>query len=364
MRGSLRLRMLALPLLGVTATLLGAWTLSRTGDAVPQSVFIIALAPTGASLPIVAVTPQPATPAAAPPPLTATPEAIAALPIDTPPAAPLPTVGAPLQPASTPDLIPLQPQRSQQAIVLPPETPIPDLAAAATPIPLRAADGCSLTSGDSFGLVDADGVYKNNRVTDMNADFRLSVLGYAPSDAPPVLVGYNGETDPGAPKFSALFSPARAPVVVRAYQRFDWLWNEEAPAPHGARGGANAEWPATVIDIATTPGEGVHVPQRAAQIGGGFNAMVLFASDDELTLAFHRQDGVEDGYVAHFLGLCVDPNLVALYRAQLNGGRRATHSLPAVRSGQRIGIAAGASLTIAMRDRGVFMDPRSSKDWW
>ena len=33
-------------------------------------------------------------------------------------------------------------------------------------------------------------------------------------------------------------------------------------------------------------------------------------------------------------------------------------------NGERIGIAAGASLTIAVRDRGVFMDPRSRKDWW
>lgn len=241
---------------------------------------------------------------------------------------------------------------------------MPDPAVAATAIPLRAANGCGLTSGESFGLIGADGVYKNNRITDMNADFRLSVLGYAPSDAPPVLVGYNGDSDPGAPNFSALFAPARAPVFVRTYRRFEWQWNEEAPAPHGARGGTNAEWPATVVDVATTPGEGVHVPQRAAQIGGGFNAMVLFASDDELTLAYHRQDGVSDGYVAHMLGLCVDPNLVALYRAQLNGGRRATNSLPGVRGGQRIGIAAGNSLTIAVRDRGVFMDPRSRKDWW
>ncbi len=266
--------------------------------------------------------------------------------------------------APSPELIPLQPQRAQQAIILPPETPIPDPVAAATPIPLRAANGCSLTSGESFGLVGADGVYKNNRLTDLNADFRLSVLGYAPSDAPPVLVGYNGDTDPGAPKFNTLFSPARAPAFVRAYQRFDWQWNEDAPAPHGARGGVNTEWPAMVIDIAATPGEGVHAPQRAAQIGGGFNAMVLFASEDELTLAFHRQDGVSDGYVTHMLGLCVDPKLVALYRAQLSGGKRATNSLPGVRSGQRIGVAAGPSLTIAVRDRGVFMDPRSRKDWW
>lgn len=358
--------MLALSVLGAAAMLAGAWTLSRTGGAVsPPSVFIIALAPTRSSLPLATTTPLPTQPTAlAPPQLAATPEATVVAPTDVALAAPLPTVGAPSQPASTPELIPLQPQRSQQAIVLPPETPILDLAAAATPIPLRASNGCNLTSGESFGMVGAEGVYKSNRVTDVNADFRLSLLGFVPSDVALVLVAYNGEADPGAPKFSALFEPARAPVFVRAYQRFEWLWNEDAPAPYGARGGVNAQWPATVIDIATTPGEGVHVPQRGAQIGGGFNAMVLFASEDELTLAFHRQDGVSDGYVTHILGLCVDPNLVALYRAQLSGGRRATNSLPGVRSGQRVGVASGASLTIAVRDRGVFMDPRSRKDWW
>lgn len=361
------MRALALPVLGVVLMLLGAWMLSRAGDAAPPSVFIIALAPTRTSPPLETATTQPATPsalAAHAELLTATPENSAAISAEAALAPPLPTVGPPAPAASTLELIPLQPQRVQQAIAPPTEAPVLDSAAAATPIPLRASNGCGLTSGESFGLVGADGVYKNNRVTDQNADFRLSLLGYAPAGAPLALVDYNGDTDPGAPKFNALFSPARAPVFVRAYQRFEWLWHEDAPAPHGARGGLNVEWPATVMDIATTPGEGVHAPQRAAQIGGGFNAMVLFASEDELTLAFHRQDGVGDGYVAHLLGLCVDPNLVTLYRAQISGGRRATNSLPGVRGGQRIGVAAGPSLTIAVRDRGVFMDPRSRKDWW
>jgi hypothetical protein len=150
---------------------------------------------------------------------------------------------------------------------------------------------------------------------------------------------------------------------VRAYRRHDWNWDEYAMPPYGTRLGVNGDWPVTVLDLAASPGESVYIPERGADIGG-FTAMVLFASEEELTLAYHRQDSVTDGYVVHMLGFCVDPNLVALYRAQTPGGKRATGSLPALRNGERIGVAKSAALTVAVRDRGTFMDPRSRKDWW
>jgi hypothetical protein len=126
----------------------------------------------------------------------------------------------------------------------------------------------------------------------------------------------------------------------------------------------NTEWPASAVDLLTNPGEAIYPPERSAVIyGGGAIALVLFASEQELTLSYTRDDSVSGGYVVHLLNFCVDPNLVALYRTQLKDGRRATGQLPAVRNNQPIGTAIGA-ITVAVRDRAAFLDPRSRKDWW
>jgi hypothetical protein len=58
--------------------------------------------------------------------------------------------------------------------------------------------------------------------------------------------------------------------------------------------------------------------------------------------------------------ICVDPNLLALYRSSNGAGRG---YLPALRNEEVLGTATG-SLLVAVRDRGVFLDPRSRKDWW
>jgi hypothetical protein len=38
--------------------------------------------------------------------------------------------------------------------------------------------------------------------------------------------------------------------------------------------------------------------------------------------------------------------------------------LPALRGSQALGRARDASIGVAIRDTGSFMDPRSRKDWW
>lgn len=229
---------------------------------------------------------------------------------------------------------------------------------------------CNIPSTASFSLIGVQGgYYKGNALTDENADFRLSVIGYAStpasSGAPLALVDYNGQADAGAPRMQTIFSPARVPQFVKNYQRYDWNWNESAPPPYGSRGGVNNDWPVSVLDMATTKGESISIPDRnAANSTAGTNAMVLFADERQITLAYGDQDRVDAGYVVYLANLCVDPNLVALYRAQLANGKRATGKLPAVRNDQKIGEAAGSFITVAVRDNGPFLDPRSRKDWW
>jgi hypothetical protein len=248
-------------------------------------------------------------------------------------------------------------------VIAPPVTPSPTPTLTPSPTPTRAPNSCPDVSVNTYGLIDIDGLpYKNNAITDENADLRMSILGYSQTTAPLQLVDYNGATDPDAPKFNGVLK--RVPTFTRAYKRYNWNWNEQGPPPYGSRGDVNNDWPVSVLDFDTQLGEPVYIPNRNPQIGGGFNAMVLFASEREITFAYYRQDHVINGYVIHMMNFCVDPNLVALYRAQLLNGKRETKKLPGLKVDQVIGTALEDAVTVAVRDRAAFLDPRSRKDWW
>lgn len=226
---------------------------------------------------------------------------------------------------------------------------------------------CAPPLGESYGTVPRQGApYKDNRISDANPDFRLSVLGYQPNDAVLNTVAYGGASDLAAPRFRAVFNPPRLPTFASAAQRFNWEWNEAGPPPYGQRTTLAADFPLAVLGLASTPGEALRIGGRGTVINGsGEIAMVLFASENELTVVYGRADTVASGYVLHMLDLCVEPALVALYRAQLDGsGRRATARLPGVKNGQAVARAGDKPVLIAIRDSARFMDPRSLNDWW
>lgn len=243
---------------------------------------------------------------------------------------------------------------------------LPAVLNAAQGVPTSAQPTCPENSSAGFGLVPVDsGPYKNNRITDENADFRLSVLGVTPVDAYLNLVDYSGWADANAPRFQHIFSPSRTPYFYTAYKRHDWHWDESSLPPYGSRGGLNNDWPVSALDVATNPGESLSIPYRSVVIGnGGHIALVLYASERELTFTYSRSDHVTNGWSVHMVGLCVDPALVAAYRSQLNNGRRVSNALPGIRPNQIVGTALSDRMTIAIRDRGAFFDPRSRKDWW
>jgi hypothetical protein len=228
-------------------------------------------------------------------------------------------------------------------------------------------DTCPDVSINQYALATVqEGYYKDNRLTDENADFRLSVLGYEPVQAPLERVEYGGPTDANAPNFYNIFKPRREIAFAAAYKRRDWNWNESAPPPYGTPGGLNNDWPVSVLDLVATQGEGIYIPRRNVSItsAGLFSAMVLYADDDELTLHYGNRDVVDSGYVVYLTNFCVDPSLVSLYRAQLSEGKRATGQLPMLTNDQIVGTAKQNFVTVAVRDSGPFLDPRSRKDWW
>ena len=49
--------------------------------------------------------------------------------------------------------------------------------------------------------------------------------------------------------------------------------------------------------------------------------VLMYAAEKRITLGYTRDDTVASGYAVHLENVCVDPNLVALYRAQQDARR-------------------------------------------
>lgn len=226
---------------------------------------------------------------------------------------------------------------------------------------------CPTTSSAHFNLIPVAGAIDHPDY--LHGDLNLSLRGYDPVSGVTLgLVDYTGATDSGSPRLKGLFADGRVPAFSAAYQAHDWNW---ACGAHGCPGGLLSTWPTTVIGMVTTPGEAIRIPSRNATIydtGGHYRALVLYAEERRITLAYTRDDHAGKGYTVHLEGVCVDPNLLALYKSRVksdgyrvsNGG----YQLPALENGQTLGTALASEIRVAIRDRGNFMDPRSRKDWW
>lgn len=192
-----------------------------------------------------------------------------------------------------------------------------------------------------------------------NPDLNLAIRGYVSITAALTLIDVGGDTDLNAPQLAAIFEPPRLPTFARTHQVYDWDW---ACGADGCRGQPLTNPAVTLVAVATTPGEALYIPSRTPEIyGGGYRALVLYATATQITLTYTRQDTPAVGYLVHLDGLAVDPALVALYEAQNASGRT---SLPALHNNERLGSALADTIRIAIRDTGSFMDPRSRKDWW
>lgn len=241
--------------------------------------------------------------------------------------------------------------------------------APATPEPTP-APACPTESTAQFELIPIEGVPARDHPDAVHGDLNLALRGFIPAAASPELVTYNGNTDGDPPWLPGLFEPNRPARITGVFRVNDWQWDPAmcgghprgCPAPPSEQ----EAWPVTLIALAATPGESVYVPKRGAQIyPGGFVAMVLYAEEQRLTLGYTRRDTVSAGYTVHLEHVCVNPNLLALYRAQLDAeGWNHSGQLPALRNSQTLGTALDHQLGVAVRDVGTFMDPRSQKDWW
>lgn len=204
----------------------------------------------------------------------------------------------------------------------------------------------------------------DSRPDTLHADLNLSRRGYEPTGEHLGLVDYGGPTDSAAPQLPGLFSDQRTPTFRQNYRVYAWDWGCDcrgALLPHPSH--PQEVWPVALIGVTTNRGEVIHLPnRRGGEIdGAGYKALVIYADESRVTLKYTRNDDVVSGYTIHIEGICVEPTLLATYRNADNAGRR---DLPALYPFQAVGRATGGELRVAIRDTGIFMDPRSRKDWW
>lgn len=208
-------------------------------------------------------------------------------------------------------------------------------------------------------------------------DKNIELRSYTPNNDPTLvreLIDYGSDDPTQPPQFATLFNPYKVPALTGFYRIHDWIW---APSPNPGTQGPPAPWPpVTVMGLATTPGELIHVPLSGYDIGGGMEVIVLFADADSVTLRYTREDSAgSPGYAVHIDNICTDVNLLALYNAldAPNGPRYVyvappdrpySYDLPQLPAGQPVGTARGAEVRIAIVDTGTFMDPRSCNEWW
>lgn len=213
---------------------------------------------------------------------------------------------------------------------------------------------CDAIEGASFRSVSV--AEPTDRPAAAHPDVNLGLRKRRPVTSTKGLVDVNGPTDPHLPpQLYSLFADDRVPGFVENYQVDVWDWSCNCPS------GFIDDPEVTLVELATTPAEILRAPKSGYDIGEGFTAVVLYAAPGALTLKYTREDNVKRGYTIHLDGVCVEPSLQALYDDCDARGRK---ELPALRGEQPLGRAIDASVRVAIRDTGNWMDPRVRKDWW
>lgn len=230
------------------------------------------------------------------------------------------------------------------------------------PTSTPASGGCPALPTRAFGALSLAGP-PLHATAEGHPDLDLTIRGWEQVVPEAVqggaaLVDYAGAPDGKAPQLAGLAPSQFAPGRVSfsgLYRVHDWDWASNR------RGDPLRVWPVSLVAVSVPAGVALRVPDSGYDIGQGFEALVIHAAADRVTLGYTRSDNVVRGYTLHVVGVCVEPRLLALYR-QLDAAGRTR--LPALRAGDAFGTAAADAVRLAIRDTGEFMDPRSRKDWW
>lgn len=239
-------------------------------------------------------------------------------------------------------------------------------------LPLLTYSGCDGIQGESYAALAPVSPH-TDRPAEQHADLNLALRGYQATNGALGLVDYGGTADGKSPKLFSLFADPRVPAFSGVSQVYDWNWATNS------RGALITDPPVTLAGMRVEPNEILRVPKSEYNIGTIANAsralfrdrpnddgtkfevLVLYATENRITLKYTRDDNVVKGYTLHIENVCVAPDLLSLYRMWNDKGRG---QLPALKQGQAFGRALGNEIGVVIRDNGSFMDPRSKKDWW
>ncbi len=187
-----------------------------------------------------------------------------------------------------------------------------------------------------------------------DAGFNVNLLDFQPRPTYRVWADSPG-MDPAAPQFAYVYADPHRPEISEAYQLY--YNGSEAISPQ-------VPVPVSAVGLPTAPGQVIHAPDR---FGGnvvidaqGYKALVLYASEQSIALKYTREDGLW-GYTVYLNGICVEPDLQALYDQTNAAGR---WELPAVFGHQPVGRAWNEEIRVVIRDNGTLLDPRWLNDWW
>ncbi len=193
-------------------------------------------------------------------------------------------------------------------------------------------------------------------------DKNIKVRGYVGTDQEKQIVFNGGDRDNKAPQFSSVL-PNSKPAITRLFQIYNWNWGQGND--WGSKGGPQTSpWPVSVMGLSANPGDVIMLADSGYNVIDGYEAYVLYANETSITVSYLNNDRVVgdngNGYALHYDEICVDPNLLSLYRSLNSQGRK---DLPVLSGKQVLGNAKTSEIIVSMRDSGEFMDPRSDA-WW
>jgi hypothetical protein len=214
--------------------------------------------------------------------------------------------------------------------------------------------------GVSYGTLSIVGA-PSDRPAAQHADLNLARRGYARAWGYDPAITTDCAVPPddaSAPQLRGLFGDHRRPTGVSIHWVYRWDWDCNCPLMS-----YEDRWGPSLLRVATTPGETLHVPASGYSIDDaqGYEVLVLYAAPTRITLKYTREDNVVRGYTLHLEDICVDANLLALYE-QMNAAGRA--NLPALRAMQPFAHAPQGTVGLVIRDNGNWMNPRHCADWW
>lgn len=209
------------------------------------------------------------------------------------------------------------------------------------------------STGETYALRPVSEIkFREAIQRDENPDFNIYIRGFDCEQAVSSLGSIGGPIDRNAPRaYTALNRDKSQVKISHTYKVRDWNWNSNTRGNWlSARG----------LGLQTIKDQLVHTPMTtSAYRPGGMQAFVLHATPTSIALKYTQEDNVVFGYTIHLTGLCVDSNLIQLYKQNLAGTNRVYLS-----PFQVVGKSLGREVQIYIRDTGSFMTPIHANHWW